>query len=120
MDATDIAQLVRSELDRIADHRLVDAIAPLLVAPHLEDRDWDYGPANQTYPCWIVLEHPSSNTGIAYCSEGFGPQYPWGLLFLKGEHLNMGMDSGWYASLEDAFRESMACDLPLPPGYEVS
>mgnify|MGYP003579297647 CR=1 FL=1 len=69
MDAKDITQLVRSELDRIADQRLLDAIAPLLVAPHREDRDWDYGAIRQTHPCWIVLVHSPSNTGIAYCSE---------------------------------------------------
>jgi len=104
----------------MTDKTLVAAIEPLLVAPHREDREWDYGPANQTYPCWIVLEHPPSNTGIAYCIEGFGPRCPWGLLWLNGEHLNMGMDSGWYTSLEGAFRESRACDLPTPPGYEVA
>ncbi len=94
------------------------AIVPLLVKPRLEDRPWDYGP-DQTYPCWIVLEHPPSNTGIAYCAEGFGPRSPWGLLFLRGEHLGMGMDAGWYTKLEDAFRESRACDLPSPVGYQV-
>jgi len=29
------------------------------------------------------------------------------------------MDCGWYAKLEDAFRESMAWDEESPPGYEV-
>jgi hypothetical protein len=31
----------------------------------------------------------------------------------------MGMDSGWYAYLEDAVRESMAWEGENPPGYEV-
>ena len=95
------------------------AIRPLLVSPRCEDRPWDYGPPKQKYACWIILEHPPSNTGIAYCAEGFGPQSPWGLLFLR-EHLSMGMDSSWYTTLEDAFRESQACDIPPPPGYEVA
>ena len=33
---------------------------------------------------------------------------PWGLIFLSGEHLSIGMDCAWYSTLEDAFRESMA------------
>jgi hypothetical protein len=57
----------------------------------------------QTYPCWIVLEHAPSNTAIAYCAEGFGPGCPWGLLFLEGEHLSMGMDSGWFTYLSMRF-----------------
>jgi hypothetical protein len=119
MEATDIERLVGSELARIADKSVVGAIIPLLIPPRVEDRGWDYGASDQTYPCWIVLEHVPSNTGIAYCAEGFGPRSPWGLLFLKGEHLSMGMDSGWFKSLEDAFRDSMAYDLPPRPRYEV-
>ncbi|CAG0933531.1 hypothetical protein TFLX_03094 [Thermoflexales bacterium] len=76
------------------------------------------GKKGQTYPCWIVLEHKESNTGIAYCDYGFGPKDPWGLVFLSGD--SMGMDSGWFSSLEDAFRESMAREGPNPPGYEVA
>ena len=118
-NAEDIERLVQAELGRIADGEIVKAIVPLLVGPRLEDRPWDYGP-DETYPCWIVLEHPPSNTCIAYCEEGFGPRCPWGLLFLSGRHLSMGMDSGWFRTLEDAFRDSRACDLPSPPGHEVA
>jgi hypothetical protein len=49
----------------------------------------------------------------------FGPRDPWGLLFIAGRHLSMGMDSGWFISLEDAVRASMAWDGKNPPGYEV-
>ena len=120
LKTTDIDVLVRTELERIKDKRLVAAITILLIAPRRENRGWDYGVAGQTHPCWIVLEHPTSNTGIAYCVEGFGPKNPWGLLFLQGEHLSMGMDAGWYSILEDAFRQSMACEIPPPTGYEVA
>jgi hypothetical protein len=116
---TDIERLVKSELGRIDDQRLVAAIGALLVELRCEDRPWDYGPAGQTFPCWIVLEHVPSSTAIAYCAHGFGPGDPWGLLFLTG-HMSMGMDSGWFKTLEDACRESPACDFPHPPGYEVS
>ena len=118
LQAKDIESHVRDELDRMAGPEEL-AVRSLLVVPRMEKRAWDYGAAHQTYPCWIVMEHPASNTGVAYCAEGFGPDSPWGLLFLRGPHLGMGMDCSWYASLEDAFRESKACDLPLPPGYEV-
>ena len=118
LQRTDIERFVRDELDQMPGP-VAAAVQPLLVEPRMEERDWDYGPAGQRYPCWLVLEHPLSNTGIAYCDQGFGPGAPWGLLFLKGDHLSMGMDAGWYSSLEDAFRESMASDLPTPPGYEV-
>jgi hypothetical protein len=112
LQATDINRLLQDELDRIEDASLVLAIRLQLVSPRCEDREWDYGPPGQTYPCWIFLEHAPSNTGIAYCAEGFGPRNPWGLLFLGEEGRSMGMDSSWYATLEDAFRESSACDLP--------
>jgi hypothetical protein len=118
LQKADIESLVQAELSRM-DSAVAAAVQPFLVAPRLEQREWDYGAEGQTYPCWIVLEHQPSNTGISYCAQGFGPKDPWGLLFLRGPHLSMGMDSGWFSSLEDAFRGSMACDLPTPPGYEV-
>jgi len=65
-----------------------------------------------------VIEHRESNTGIAFCNQGFGPAYPWGLVFLSGEHMSIGMDSGWFISLEQAMRDSMAWDEPNPEGYE--
>lgn len=114
-----VEQLVDDELGRIEDKLLVAAMRSLLVSPRCEDRPWDYGVERQTYPCWIVLEHEPTNTAIAYCDQGFGPSAPWGLLFLTGDHLNMGMDAGWYAMLQDAFRACAACDIPPPRGYEV-
>src|SRR4051812_23182493 len=95
MQASDIAALVAQQLGRISQPELARAIRPLLVPPRCEPRPWDYGEPNQTYPCWIVVEHRPSNTAIAFCEAGFGPSYPWGLLFLSGPYLNMGMDSQW-------------------------
>jgi hypothetical protein len=66
-----------------------------------------------------VLEHHTSNTGIAYCPTGFGPSDPWGLVLLSGDHMNMGMDCAWFTSLESAMRESMAWDCGPPEHYEV-
>jgi hypothetical protein len=120
LDSSEIDRLVKSELARMDDERLRAAILALLVPPRREDRAWNYGPVGATFPCWIVLEHLPSNTGIAYCEQGFGPGDPWGLLFLTGRRLSMGMESQWFVTLEDAFRQSMACDIPPPPGYEVA
>lgn len=113
-----VSDLVESELSRIFDTALVAAIRPLLVVPYPVERAWDYGVPGEKYTCWTVLEHLPSNTGIAYCESGFGPSEPWGLVFLAGEHMSMGMDTAWFASLEGAMRESQAWDGPGPPEYE--
>jgi hypothetical protein len=117
---TPITNLVEKELARIADPVLLAAIRSLLVPPYAVERDWDYGWPGQKHTCWTVLEHRPSNTGIAYCEAGFGPSSPWGLVFLSGDVMSIGMDSAWFASLEDAMRESPAWDQDNPPGYEVS
>jgi hypothetical protein len=117
-DRADADNLVESQINAITQTDLVTLIRSLRVPARCENRPWDYGKPGETYPCWIVLEHQASNTAVAYCAEGFGPTYPWGLLFIR-DHLSMGMDSQWFASLEDAVRESMAWDGVNPPGYEV-
>ena len=114
-----ISDRVERELERITDRRVVEKIRPLLITPYPVERLWDYGAPGQRFTCWTVLEHAESNTGIAFCSEGFGPADPWGLVFLSGPHMNIGMDCSWFVSLEDAFRESMAWQEPNPEGYEV-
>ena len=111
---------VAAELSRIVDTMVLGAMKPLLVPPRLEMREWDYGEPGQEFPCWIILDHIPTNTCIAYSEHGFGPLIPWGLLFITGRYLSMGMDSGWFLNLEDAFRGSMAWDGDNPPGYEVA
>lgn len=119
-DAKEISDLVEREILRISDDRLVKKIRELKVSPDPVVRDWDYEPRGQRFVCWTVLEHQPSKAGIAYCSEGFGPGDPWGLVSLSGDCMSIGMDCGWIASLEDAMRESMAWDGPNPEGYEVA
>jgi hypothetical protein len=111
-----IACLLRAELDEISDASMHDQINRLLIAPRLEHRNWDYGSEGQTFPCWFVLEHQASNTGIVYCPEGFGPRCPWGLMFLTGKHLSMGPDASWYPELGAAFLESMAYNADAESG----
>lgn len=120
MKTSDIEKLVTQQLERISQRELVETIHRLLVPVRCEEREWDYGAPNQTYPCWIVAEHRPSNTAVAYCEFGFGPKYPWGLLFIDGPHSSMGMDCGWFVSLEETVRDSMAWEGENPPDYVVS
>ena len=117
--AEEISVLVHEELDRITDSTLLKRIRKLLVSPYPVERDWHYGKIGERFTCWTVLEHPPSNTGIAYCQHGFGPSEPWGLVFLSGEQMGIGMDSEWFSTLESAMRESMAWDGANPENYEV-
>jgi hypothetical protein len=103
-----IRSLVNQELARLDDQRVLDHIRGLLVEPTVVMREWDYGVEGEAYPCWAVLDHARSNTGIAYCELGFGPGSPWGLVSLSGSHMSIGIDSSWFVSFLDAYFESMA------------
>jgi len=122
LTAESVNALVDSELGRLRDQRVVAHIRSLLVTPRAQQRAWDYGEPGQSYPCWLVLAHRPSNTGIAYCEHGFGPKMPWGLLTLEGtEHMSMGMDSGWFDRFPDAYFESHAsADLPIWRVFECN
>jgi hypothetical protein len=117
--ADDIRGIVETEIAKISQPDLVALIRKLAAPIRCEQRGWDYGKPNEEYPCWIFAEHPESNTAFAYTEHGFGPSSPWGLLFIKGPPMSMGMDSGWFVSLEDLFRESIAWEGTNPPGYSA-
>jgi len=119
LTVTEVSSIVSNELTHINDCALLNRIRSLLVAPYAVERDWDYGKVGERYTCWTVLEHPPSNTAIAYCQQGFGPSSPWGLVFLSGEPMGIGMDSAWFSTLESALRESLAWGGPNPENYEV-
>jgi hypothetical protein len=112
---SEIVALVESEIKNISDPRIVAHIRQLRVVPYVVNREWNYGIPNQQYPCWSVLEHSTSNIGISFCEFGFGPRSPWGLVLLSGTptEMSMGMDCGWYTSLEEAYCESLAAELPI-------
>lgn len=112
LTASEVSALVEVQLARVSDPQAVALIRRLLVTPRCEQRPWDYGAPGDEYPCWIVLEHAPSGTGVAYCEQGFGPSFPWGLLWISDEHLSMGMDCGWHDSLDGAVRESFAWPEP--------
>jgi hypothetical protein len=62
--ADTVAEVVRVQLEAVSDPDLAAQIRELLVRPYCVDREWDCGGAGTTYPCWTVLEHRSSNSGI--------------------------------------------------------
>jgi hypothetical protein len=109
LNAHVVMELFESELSRFHDLKAARGLRRFAVAPRLEHRPWSYGPPGQTHPCWIVVEDTKSQTALAYCESGFGPQFPWGLLWTQGsgESQNMGMDCSWYPTLEGAFLESV-------------
>jgi hypothetical protein len=117
-----LKQLIAQELGTVADQRVQAHVRSLLVEPTPILRDWDYGQPRQQYACWGVLNHDPSNTGIAYCEEGFGPQRPWGLVHLSGEdRMSIGMDSGWFETFMDAYFDSFApTDLPIWRVFKTS
>ena len=114
----DVEALLDTELARITQPDLAMRVRELLVPIRCEQVGWDYGAPGQTYPCWIVAYDPETNLAFAYSEHGFGPSYPWGM-FWQGPDQSMGMDNGWYLSLEDVFRESVAWHGANPPGYEA-
>lgn len=105
-----IQQKVDAELKLITDENTLGKLKPFLVTPRCELRGWDYGELGQTFPCWIVLNHLSSNTCIAYCEQGFGLRCPWGLLGITGEYLSIGSDYSWFSTFEEAFLDSCASE----------
>ena len=112
-----LVDLIQKELARISLPAVVERISQLLVEPEMVIRSWDYGVAGEQFPCWTVLKDApsSSDTGIAYCSQGFGALgRPWGLVRVTtkaGEaSTGIGQDSGWFSSFIEAFSESFAAD----------
>ncbi len=107
--AEQINSLMESQMQEITDPVVHDALKSLLVKPFLQARKWDND--DISYACWVVADDPKSNTRYVYCEEAFGPVIPWGIVSISG--FEMGMDSGWFQSLERAFYDSFA-SFPLP------
>jgi hypothetical protein len=101
----DIQRLVETELARIQDQRVRDALQSLLVTPELHQRNWEYGKEGEHYPCWTIAVHAPTQTALVFSDYGFGPRMPWGLVWMNDRWF--GMDSGWFPTLEEAFRDSM-------------
>lgn len=102
IDIGTLKALVARELEIIADPERRRALEAILVEPVMRERSWDYGAEDERYRYWLVAESPGQGgIELAYCEEGFGPQFPWGFLFPDEDSL--GMDSQWSWYLEEAF-----------------
>lgn len=115
MDGPRIKRRIDDELSALANNETVTVIRSLLVEPELVLREWNYpgwrgAEEGMAYECWTVLKHAPTDTGICYSQQGFGPENPWGLVFLTGDpaRLSMGADFGWYPTFLQAFAEFCA------------
>jgi len=111
-----LTALIEQELTTIDDTRVIDLIRSLLIEPKKEPRAWEWDKLQPKYLCWSVLEDRKHDTGIAYSEFGFGPENPWGLVFINGPkgELTFGQDPGWCKSFLDAFFESrIPTTLPI-------
>jgi hypothetical protein len=110
MDVQTIEAVVEQALSQIEDAEIMATIRLHLTKPRRHRYVWDYGKSGETFECWVVLEDATKTTGIVYSDLGFGPQNPWGLVFLA--EMRSGMDCSWYPRPEDAFCDSVsATDL---------
>lgn len=110
-----IADEIARQLERFVGPAR-EAINRLLVVPERRTRAWPYA-AGVEYDCWLVAADRKGQWYFVFCSEGFGPEYPWGVLRASDESL--GNDSQWHVSLYDAFLNSPLWDGPMPEGYQV-
>ncbi len=84
---------------------------------------WDWQKPLKQYPVWVVAESSVYDYGIAYSDYGFGPERPWGLIFLSKN--NFDADYCWYDSLKDAYLESRLIEevaerKNAPPNAQLS
>ena len=113
MTANEIDGLVAEELRSIADPDRRAALSSLLVEPQRHLRSWAYGPGK--FECWTVARDDSRATVLIYSRGAFAD--PWG--FVACDSDDLGMDSQWFSTLDDAFIGGLWRG-PLPPDYEVS
>jgi hypothetical protein len=115
MTPADVAALIRDDMRALDDARVVAHVSALFVAPPRPLRlAWPYGAVGEAFDAFLVLDHPRSGTGIAYCRQGFGPAHPWGLIFTDRGPPSTGPDDGWYPRFLDAYFASKAsADVPI-------
>jgi hypothetical protein len=108
-DSQQVKALVAEQLAMIEDAARADALCALLLPePRLEVRAWDYGAPDERYPYWVVAEARERSILLVYCEQGFGPEFPWGFLFIENDPRaeSLGMDAQWNWYLEEAFVRS--------------
>jgi hypothetical protein len=111
----EVSAEIDAEVGKLRDRRVVTEIQALLVTPPTPIRlSWDYGAPGEAFDGWLVFRDPTERTGIAYCSQGFGPRTPWGLVFMNEPFPSIGMDCGWFPRFLDAYFDSFsATALPI-------
>ena len=98
--------LIEAELAAVADPAAREAMRGVMLADPIAMRcAWDYGAADETFPCWRVAAREDCGVGVVYCELGFGPKCPWGLVWLNEAVPRMGMDSGWFCALREALAD---------------
>lgn len=107
-----IKSLVNSEIDKINNPIVKNALQNIIVEPVQHLRKWDYGHNDEKFICWTIAIDKDSDTALVYSDYGFGPETPWGLV---SESINyFGMDTGWFDNLKDCFLNSnIASKLPI-------
>lgn len=102
---------LEGEIAAVGDVNVRGSVEAILIEPVLMSCSWDYGIPGETYSCWKVAEDKGRGVGIVRCEQGFGPQTPWGLVWLHETTPSMGQDCGWFST----FRGAAADILDLPP-----
>lgn len=111
-NAEDMAALVEAQMQTITDPIVYASLRLLLIPPIKQEREWFYGGTDLVFTCWLVWEDKQSNIGIAYSDFGFGPDNPWGLVFLPERFI--GDDESWFPTLERTFYDTYpATDLKI-------
>jgi hypothetical protein len=109
IDRAELLDLIEAELSAIADgaerRRVRQAV---LDDPVLMRCGWDYGEEDETFPCWKVAANAERGVGVVHCEQGFGPETPWGLIWLKAAVPRMGPDFGWFATLREALEDLLS------------
>lgn len=99
-----VRTLVDTELARMPDPLLRDALRALLIEPHLQHRDLPEGSPGGQFPTWLIARSRDYPIGLGYTQFGYGPATPWG--YVSVNHLSLGDPAQWYPTLEEAFRAS--------------
>ena len=107
-DVSEVMALVAEQIAMITDTRRREAVRSLLLPePRREVRDWGYEASGARYPYWVVAESVERGIILVHCSQGFGPECPWGFLVTgapaNAERVTLGTDAQWCWYLEEAF-----------------
>jgi hypothetical protein len=97
VDDGHIMKLLADELARAPAPERREHLSSLLVPPSRVRLGWEYGETGERLDCWLVGRSPDQEVLLLYCTEGFGPSFPWGFVFAAED--SMGMDCQWHSGL---------------------